>query len=1544
MAQEQTPTALHGLADIEPPGHTAAHIRPDDIDETTRQGRLEAATDGSASQEMTPLPLDDVAQLTAHRSGLSTAFYLLSFAPPMRSAFTSPKAFFLHPIILYIIGTLAALAAGVAMPSLDILYGYWSNGITPASASPDDISARSDQVAWIMTCIAVASLVLSWTFLTCFSMASHALTVRLRHEFVANILVQDAAYFDLVGPGEVAARAGKDISTVRTGLGEKIAFVVWSLSTLVTGIVSAFVHLPRLGGILFSIVPFTFIAFGILGKATDILGGPALLVEGRAASLLEQILSSVRVVQAFNMGPELTKRLNEGMLERLERLGMGRAFIRGIQQSVIYFVLNVSYAICFWYGSIRVAAGDDVGSVLTAFWNIINALFALANAVPHLSGIFDAYTALGLLRKQIERQPLIDIRNQEGLQQPATSSDAFELRNVTFAYPSRPHVKTLDDVSVSVEAGKVTAFVGPSGSGKSTIASLLLREYDAATCNVRNPADPLPEAEQAEKNREEAEQKKEKRQHSWRGRFLPSSKEDKEAAKKKLTFDEKDEDLEDASTMFSKHSKQERVVGSGEVFYAGHAVPDYNLRWLRSQIAVVSQHPQLFTASLFENVAAGLTGTQWAFKPDIDLAPDADEATKHKVELIRERCKQALIKADAWAFVSRLPEGMDTQISGGRAGVLSGGQRQRVAIARAIVREPQVLILDEGTSALDSATETRIKEMLEREQKKRGMTLVLIAHRLSTIAAADKIVVLKSGKIYDQGVYNDLISKDRPDGTFREMALAQQAAITVEDSSSSSASSSSSPSSKKRDASPSVSGPPPASTLAPESDILTPMYEETAAQRPQAAGLRRASGSSLLMRSFSGRGGVVEHHPSHIPATPQETGPSKMLGAQDDPAVPPASADDEAEGTSRSKDEAAAVDTSPHLARSRWRHVFRKLFAMLAAQKWFYLIGLVGAVLGGGSFPIAGWMTGQGVDALSISGDNARLRSESDRWALYFFVLAMADLVVFFVNALFLELASEATVRKLKLSALSALLRQEVGFFDHEDATSGALTSSVSSHPASVGAATGLILSQVILSLTNLLGSIILALVLSWRAALVCLAPVLVLFVSGFLEVAMLERYEEMAAKPTAAAAGFISESIDTIKTVSALGREAETMRTFDSEARSDPHRNKYLMLGAMGFAIGQAMVLFLSSLVFYWGGTLLSRGDISLSSLYAVFEGVIIGAFSASRLFTFVGDYGRALSAFATLESWFARKPKIAKIEPQWTANGEAPSLPPAVKSSATPEKIEEGQSPVSGSPGFFASLAPGLSHPTQGDIVFTNVEHRYPQRPKHPALRSIDLHIKAGSNVAFCGTSGSGKSSIMALMQRWYDPSRGTITYGGVDSRSIDPQELRKGMALVSQDPVLFEGTLRWNLTLGSPQPEKVTEQELEQACERACILEFIKTSLPDGFETDIGMKGAQLSGGQKQRICIARALLRKASILCLDEATSALDPTSEKLVQRALAKASEGTGITTIAIAHRLSTIKQADRIFVVEDGDVVEAGTHEELLSQRKRYYDLVAAQL
>jgi len=239
---------------------------------------------------------------------------------------------------------------------------------------------------------------------------------------------------------------------------------------------------------------------------------------------------------------------------------------------------------------------------------------------------------------------------------------------------------------------------------------------------------------------------------------------------------------------------------------------------------------------------------------------------------------------------------------------------------------------------------------------------------------------------------------------------------------------------------------------------------------------------------------------------------------------------------------------------------------------------------------------------------------------------------------------------------------------------------------------------------------------------------------------------------------------------------------------------------------------------------------------------------------------------------------------------------------------------------------------------IHFHDVHFKYLGRDM-PVLRGVNIKIQPGQFAAFVGASGSGKSTMISLLERFYDPSSGTILVDGRDISELDPGSYRKNLSLVAQESTLYDGTIAENVSLSIP-PEDVTDAAVEEACKTAQIHDFI-VSLPDGYSTQIGPRGIALSGGQKQRLALARALLRRPQILLLDEATSNLDSTSEQLVQQAIER--EAGRSTVIAVAHRLATIQNADVIFVLGSGRVLESGSHSHLIAKRGIYYQMCKAQ-
>ncbi|XP_066901664.1 ATP-dependent translocase ABCB1-like [Halyomorpha halys] len=238
-------------------------------------------------------------------------------------------------------------------------------------------------------------------------------------------------------------------------------------------------------------------------------------------------------------------------------------------------------------------------------------------------------------------------------------------------------------------------------------------------------------------------------------------------------------------------------------------------------------------------------------------------------------------------------------------------------------------------------------------------------------------------------------------------------------------------------------------------------------------------------------------------------------------------------------------------------------------------------------------------------------------------------------------------------------------------------------------------------------------------------------------------------------------------------------------------------------------------------------------------------------------------------------------------------------------------------------------------GNIRFQDVRFSYPTRKEVKVLKKLNLQIEAGKTVALVGDSGCGKSTIISLLERFYLPNGGKILIDGYDINDINLRYLRKQMGFVSQEPVLFDLTIKENIRYGCE--EEVTMDKIIEAAKIANIHNFIM-KLPQAYETLVGERGSKLSGGEKQRIAIARAVLRNPKILLLDEATSALDTENEKIVQEALENASIGR--TNIIIAHRLSTIRKADKIVVLQDGAVIEEGNHEQLMEKRGHYFNLL----
>ncbi|MCC5885825.1 MAG: ATP-binding cassette domain-containing protein [Gammaproteobacteria bacterium] len=377
----------------------------------------------------------------------------------------------------------------------------------------------------------------------------------------------------------------------------------------------------------------------------------------------------------------------------------------------------------------------------------------------------------------------------------------------------------------------------------------------------------------------------------------------------------------------------------------------------------------------------------------------------------------------------------------------------------------------------------------------------------------------------------------------------------------------------------------------------------------------------------------------------------------------------------------------------------------------------------------------------------------------------------------------------------------------------------------------------------------------------------------------------------------FLAESLRQVKTVQAYNHEDVDRRRFAAHVESafDIARQRILQRAVL---ITLVMVLVLAAIaaMLWTGGQDVLTGRTTPGELAAFIFYAFIVAGSVGAISEVVADLQRAAGATERLMELLSAEN----------------ALPRAAEPRVLPE-------------------------PVRGVVAVSGLTFAYPTRRSTPALRDLAFKVRPGEHLALVGPSGAGKSTLFDLLLRFYDPDQGSIALDGIDIRELDPEDLRRHIALVSQDPALFTGSVADNIRYGRPD---ASDAELRSAAEAAFAHGFI-AELPEGYDTELGEAGLRLSGGQRQRIAIARAVLKDPAILLLDEATSALDAESEHAVQRALARLAEGR--TTLVIAHRLATVMSADRILVLDQGRVVGEGTHASLLASNDLYARLAELQ-
>uniref|UniRef100_K3WT79 Uncharacterized protein n=1 Tax=Globisporangium ultimum (strain ATCC 200006 / CBS 805.95 / DAOM BR144) TaxID=431595 RepID=K3WT79_GLOUD len=804
----------------------------------------------------------------------------------------------------------------------------------------------------------------------------------------------------------------------------------------------------------------------------------------------------------------------------------------------------------------------------------------------------------------------------------------------------------------------------------------------------------------------------------------------------------------------------------GALYLDGHDVKTLNVKWLRAQIGLVSQEPVLFSSSMFHNIAG---------------AARSGNDTDAKEQYTREQVIAAAKLANAHDFIMSLPKQYETLV-GEKGVLLSGGQKQRVTIARALLREPKILVLDEATSTLDTESERVVQAALNDLMKKTNMTTLVIAHRLSTTRNADKIVVVSSGCVVEEGSHDDLMVI--PDGAYRNLYTIQQQESTKDD----------------------------------DADVGITAVESN--------------------ESFTEEATEVSHF-EHEPQLHRSSFLSVISNA--------------------------VVDDSATEPTTESKFTIRSTMALSHPERSYFIAGMLGASLHGLSTPASALLISELLavmntkyEAFQETNERAALtylKVNVTTYGICYVAGAVALIFIHGTQIYAFRFMAEKLTSRLRDIHFSSLLRQNIGFFDEPANATGALTAKLATDATKMSLVSGDSQGRLLQAASTFLAAVLISFTSgSW------LLTFIMLVVLPFLVIGEVIRGKQMRGSSGLSdeleeVGSHASEALCDIRTVASLGLEDQLCDEFSvllNKPLANGQREANINGLALGFSIGSAA--------------------------------------------SWLGESDHAFKAGSTI---FSLRDRIRPIDS-------------FDESGATPKKLE-------------------------GRLEFKDAAFKYSTRPNVTVFKHYNLVIEAGQTVAFCGPSGGGKSTIISLIERFYDPVHGQVLLDGVDTKTLNVAWLRRQIGLVGQEPALFIGTIEDNITYGLEQ--KPSQQQIEDAAKMANAHDFI-AQFPDGYDTLVGMKDKQLSGGQKQRVAIARAILRNPTILLLDEANSAMDSESEKAVQAALDKVVALQRRTTIIVAHRLSTIRHVNKICVVNGGRITEEGTHEELVRRNGIYTQLV----
>lgn len=1276
----------------------------------------------------------------------------------------------------------------------------------------------------------------------------------------------------------------------------------------------------------------------------EIIGGPLLVAEraqtAKSSALVERVVNAIATVKAFNAGPKELARFRRVMQEG-GKIYVKSGMMWGARLGLTTTLMLIMFVQGFWYGSHLVQSGKtSAGTVMTVFWSSLLASSHLQMIIQSLNIIEKGKVGMAGLASLINPpQPIVPAtlynakaagtKVDSGDSKPSKADNSVEpsvakkqqrnksthavhmsigsipsspvptspklspkhsprghlvsprrdlskrgavvslrrirpnkscqgefvLRNLSFAYASRPDVPVLQNIDMYLPAGETTYIVGGSGSGKSTIAQLLLRLYEPNAGSI---------------------------------------------------------ELDDQDMKYLD--------------------PD----WCRENVAAVSQSPIIFDLSVHDNVALGSSGVQ--------ATSATARAPTVPREVVIDACRLALLHE----FVRDLPEGYETQL-GQRGASLSGGQKQRLAIARAKIRDPTVLILDEATSALDPTSRLLVHEAIK--SWRRGRTTIVITHDLAQVGSDDFVYLLEKGRVRQQGYRTDLESK--VGGRFCEMVMHQKldggddkkapVRTATQTSSSSSNLEPASPTGLEAQAQP---------VMAALTNDNGRSRQDTAQRwakgmslNPLHAPASELDGPSGDVGSFALSKLEARHHGASLDQASQPRNfnsrrslwlPKRLAEQEQKRAAEEANFLEQAGVTAISRRPRRELDvvasSAPADKRRKWApeelemqpsevkinmqskingsgpsdhagnsydlNMTKVLGLVWRTQpsKQALVVGLGICVLSGGVTPVFSYLLAQLLGTMGKTDQSATVL----RYAVLVLLCAFVDGILAFLRVAVMEVVGDRWIRGLREKAYALVLAQDKAWFDKPDNSAGKLCNSIIKDAEDARSFVGTIIGQLVVAVAMVMAGMVWALIEGWQLTLVGMAFGPVFIVAMTLQSRLVNRYEGRNKLKREEVAKRFYDMVANVRGIRAMALEPAFAGHYKEAINDAQHCGiRAAAFSGFGFGLGEALTYLAEALMYYVGAVLIIKGTYDFTKMVIVFNLIIFAVTFAAQTMAYLPGLSKSMRATADLGQLLA----------------------------LSTESSESHGADV---------------YPIKGKLSFRNVDFSYPTRSDVPVLKGVSFDIGVGECVAVVGSSGGGKSTITALLQRLYEPSGGQILLDGQSLAETDVHWLREHISIVSQHPNLFDMSIADNIAYGANakvyEPADPSSSgamaEIVEAAKAANVDEFV-SALPKSYGTSLGENASLVSGGQAQRLAIARALMRtRAKVLILDECTSALDAENqEAVVQTLMEGEARQRGFTTIVVTHKLDLMRRCDRVLVLDKGRIVQQGSYNELIAQR-----------